>query len=446
MPTPSKPNLTSKPHLTMPGLTLATLVFAPLAALLLVGLAVLHSPDLFFNPLYTRGGDVWLYYTSALHLRQGQMPFRDFPLEYPPLSLVSFFLPQALAPLHALTFSAYSIGFLLENAFFAAIAALTLQQIAAHSYSPGWTKRTGQVFLLLTIVLSPILPWRYDLFPALLTLFSLRAVQTHRPGWGGVFVGLGIAAKLYPIVLLPVYLLFYFVQARRREAVRLLGGAVLAVTLSFLPLLRVPPLALLSFVKYHQMRGLEIGSLGAGLITTARVFGLAHAGIVFNYGAFHLVSPAAEPVLKALPVVFAACLGGVLWRTRTDFARVSASRQVIPLPLLVRFLAAALLAFILTNKVFSPQYLIWLLPFAPLLPRRERDLFAAATVLTITIFPMLFNSQLSLDAFGALLLDTRNLLLLWLLICLLRPAKPAPVAPFDATLQEELPALPALSR
>ncbi len=436
----------SKPNLTLPGLTLAALVFAPLGAVLLAGLAVLYSPDLFFNPLYTRGGDVWLYYTSALHLRQGQMPFRDFPLEYPPLALVSFFLPQALVPLHALTFSAYAIGFLLENAFFAAIAALTLQQIAAHKHSPGWPKRTGQAFLLLAVVLSPLLPWRYDLFPALLTLFSLRAVQTQRPGWGGVFVGLGIAAKLYPIVLLPVYLLFYAAQARRRDAARLLGGAVLAVTLSFLPLLRVPPLALLSFVKYHQMRGLEIGSLGAGLITTARVFGLARAGIVFNYGAFHLVSPAAGFILKMLPVVFAICLGGVLWRARTDFACASATRQGIPLPLLARFLAAALLAFILTNKVFSPQYLIWLLPFAPLLPRRERDLFAAATVLTITIFPMLFNSQLSLDAFGALLLDTRNLLLLWLLICLLRPAKPAPAAPFEATLQEELLALPALSR
>ncbi len=445
MPTPSKLNP------TLPHLTLAALVFAPLAALLLVGLAVLYSPDLFFNPLYTRGNDVWLYYTSALHLRQGQMPFRDFPLEYPPFALVSFFLPQALVPLHALTYSAYSLGFLLENAFFAAIAALTLQQIAAHDYSlhdhsSGWPKRTGQAFLLLIVVLSPLLPWRYDLFPALLTLFSVRAVQTNRPGWGGLFVGLGIAAKLYPIVLLPVYLLFYFAQARRRDAVRLLGGAVLAVALSFLPLLRVPPATLLSFVKYHQMRGLEIGSLGAGLITTARLFGLMRAGIVFNYGAFHLVSPAAGFILKILPVVFAACLGWVLWRTRAGFARASAARQAIPLQLLVRFLAAALLAFILANKVFSPQYLIWLLPFAPLLPRRERDLFMAATVLTITIFPMLFNSQLSLDAFGALLLDTRNLLLLWLLIRLLRPAKPAPAALFDATLQEELPALPALSR
>ncbi len=445
------------PTLLKPHLTLAVLVFAPLAVILLVGLAVLYSPDLFFNPLYTRGGDVWLYYNSALHLRQGQLPFRDFPLEYPPLALVSFFLPQALVPLHTLSFSAYSLGFLLENAFIAAIAALTLQQIAAHNqslhhsslhhYSSGWPKRAGQAFLLLTIVLSPLLPWRYDLFPALLTLFSLRAVQTNRPGWGGLFLGLGIAAKLYPVVLLPVYLLFYFAQPRRRDAVRLLGGAVLAVTLSFLPLLRVPPATLLSFVKYHQMRGLEIGSIGAGLITTARVFGLAHAGIVFNYGAFHLVSPAAGPILKALPVVFAVCLGGVLWRTRTEFARASAARQAIPLQVLVRFLAAALLAFILTNKVFSPQYLIWLLPFVPLLPRRERDLFAAAAVLTIAIFPMLFNSQLSLDAFGALLLDTRNLVLLWLLIVLLRPPKPASAAPNSgAAPQEELPALPALSR
>lgn len=436
MPTSLKPNL-------LP----FVLVFAPLAALLVVGLAVLCSPDLFFNPLYTRGGDVWLYYTSALHLRQGQLPFRDFPLEYPPFALVSFFLPQALVPLRPLTFPAYALGFLLENAFFAAIAALTLQKIADHGSYWGWSKRAGQSFLLLTVVLSPLLPWRYDLFPALLTLFSLRAVQTNRPGGAGLFLGMGIAAKLYPLVLLPVYLLFYLAQARRREAAYLSGGAILAVTLSFLPLLHVPPSVLLSFVKYHQMRGLEIGSLGAGLITTARVLGLARAGIVFNYGAFHLVSPAAGPVLKALPFLFITCLGWVVWRARADFARVFLTDKTIPLQTLVRFLAAALLAFILTNKVFSPQYLIWLLPFAPLLPRRERDLFAAATVLTITLFPMLFNSQLSMDAFGALLLDTRNGLLLWLLFVLLRPPKRTPVASVSGTMPgKDICTLPALSR
>jgi hypothetical protein len=52
---------------------------------------------------------------------------------------------------------------------------------------------------------------------------------------------------------------------------------------------------------------------------------------------------------------------------------------------LVTFSLAALLAFIVTNKVFSPQYLIWLVPFAPLLPRRQIVLFVAICVATMII-------------------------------------------------------------
>ena len=76
------------------------------------------------------------------------------------------------------------------------------------------------------------------------------------------------------------------------------------------------------------------------------------------------------------------------WRQfQTDRTRHGAIR----FETLLLSLTAVLLAFVVTNKVFSPQYMIWFLPLAPLLPRRHLPLFGAVFVLTGLLFPFAFT-------------------------------------------------------
>jgi hypothetical protein len=86
----------------------------------------------------------------------------------------------------------------------------------------------------------------------------------------------------------------------------------------------------------------------------------------------------------------------------------------------IAYCVVGLLAFIVTNKVFSPQYIIWLLPFAPLLRPRQAGILLAIYALTITLFPFSYENLLAMRMLPVLLLNLRNLLvaalLLWLLI------------------------------
>src|SRR3712207_7018760 len=103
---------------------------------------------------------------------------------------------------------------------------------------------------------------------------------------------------------------------------------------------------------------------------------MAEARLNFNYGALHLVSPLADGALKWLPLAFIAVFGVVLACALARFRQEHVAGGIADASL-VAYVVAALLALIVTNKVFSPQYLIWLLPFAPLLPLRQAGLLLA---------------------------------------------------------------------
>ena len=86
---------------------------------------------------------------------------------------------------------------------------------------------------------------------------------------------------------------------------------------------------------------------------------------------------------------------------------------------------AALLAFIVTNKVFSPQYMAWLLPFAPLLRPRQMMMFLAILVMTVIIFPFTYNQLIALQKLPVILLNLRNLLSVLLLAWVVIDRAPA---------------------
>jgi predicted membrane-bound dolichyl-phosphate-mannose-protein mannosyltransferase len=383
---------------------------------LLTFLAFLPLPSFF----RWHEGDLWLYYDSGRKLMQGQLPYRTFPLEYPPLALLPFVLPHVLALGQQLSFTNYVRLFLLENALLSTLVALVLVQVVLH-----WQGRRNSVSVLIVYALLialgvPLLPWRYDLFPALLTLLALLSVMISCPMLAGSWLGLGILAKLYPIFLLPIFSAYYLVGKRYRALLRMLLGSFSATILPLLPLILSEPRELLSFLLYHQMRGLQIESLPAGVIILADALRLTKAKLVHNYGALHLDSPPTNITLKLLPFLLILVFGVVLvnclsrfWEERVRYGEITSES-------LVAYVVAALLAFIATNKIFSPQYIVWLLPFAPLLRLRQAVLLLAIWTITIIIFPFAYEDLLAMRPAPVLLLNLRNILviilLLWLLV------------------------------
>jgi hypothetical protein len=365
--------------------------------------------------------DLSIYYKDSLQLLRGQLPYRDFALEYPPLALLPFALPRLATLGRRIDFIGYVWLFLIQNAIFSTLIALSIAQMRGlRAAGPALA-----LYALLVAITAPLLPWRYDLFPALLTALALLCLLRQRPGWAGIWLGLGIAAKLYPAALLLVFGAYYLAGKNRPALLRLALGCAGALAATLLPFLLIAPGPLLSFLHYHELRGLQLESLPAGAIVLAHVLGLTSAQLAFNYGALHVDSPPAGAVLRWLPVVVVVSFGAVLAGCLARFHEEQEAGGHVTSESLVAYTVAALLAFIVTNKVFSPQYVIWLLPFAPLLRLRQAGVLLAICVITIVLFPFNYDRLLDMELLPVLLLNLRNLLAVALLLWLLADRAPS---------------------
>ncbi len=359
------------------------------------------------------GFDLQHYHRISLYLQQGLIPYRDFLLEYPPLALIPILIPQWLSPQVPLDAVDYAIGFVLENLILTSLMGVGIALIPHPR-----PQQTLVGYLLLTVLLAPLLPWRYDLFPTLLTLGGLLGMIFNFPLLAGVALGLGIATKLYPVVLLPIWGLYFAASRDWRGLGKLSLGAIATTLLSFLPFWLLAGDSFTSFLTYHKDRGLQIESLWAGLISLGHVLGLTEASSEMNFGAQHIVSPLASPLLTLQPVLFLGMMLVIYGLAALTFRQDIKQCQWIKLQSLVVFSLLSLLGFIVTNKVFSPQYLIWLLPFVSLLRWPAVTVVGVSFALTTTV--SFVTRQLRLMyPLSVVMLNVRNILLLGLVLFLL---------------------------
>lgn len=368
--------------------------------------------------------DLGLYYEYSLKLLQGKVPYRDFAIEYPPLALLPMVVPRLVSFGRALSFRNYVGLFLLENVVFCILMALLLLQVISRQPKrrSSWPMTA---YVLLVVCCSPLLVWRYDIFPALLTLLGLLSVLIGRPTIAGIWLGFGIVAKLYPVLLLPIFSIYYLASREYRGLVRFFMGTVGAICLTVLPLALIVGEQLLSFLRYHQLRGIQIESTPAGLILVAKVLGLTKVSLNGNYGSINVDSPLADSIIKLLPLILILALVVVIVSCLSCFRSEYARNGAISSESLVAYIIATLLVFIAFGKVFSPQYIIWLLPFVSLLRRGQVGLVVAIFTITMFIFPYDYDGLLQLQPLFVLLLNLRNFMLISLLIWLLVERLPA---------------------
>jgi uncharacterized membrane protein len=209
----------------------------------------------------------------------------------------------------------------------------------------------------LFVALSPALALtatiNWDLFAVALAAAGLMLWSRGRPGWAGVLIGLATAAKLYPVLLLGALFVLCLRAGRLRQFGTALGAAAGAWFVVNLPVIAFAPHGWAQFYSFSQSRTTDYGSLW--LIIKERS-GDSLSG-VNEYGT----------ALMLLLCVGIAALA--LYAPRRP--RVGQ----------MAFLVVA--ALLVSNKVYSPQYVLWLLPLAVLARPRWRDLliWQAAEVL-----------------------------------------------------------------
>jgi len=157
----------------------------------------------------------------------------------------------------------------------------------------------------------------------------------------------------------------------------------------------------LGFLSYHRDRGLEIGSFYSSAFLLLRPFGYPEQ-FGFGHGSINVDSATAPLLARLSPYI---TLGLVLLATAIAVqfllrAKVEGTHgRGNPAGDLAWAASLVLAPFIVGNKVFSPQYLLWLAPLIPLvtLPAARRRLclvaFAGACVLS-TILVLEWQRQI----------------------------------------------------
>ncbi len=346
---------------------------------------------------------------AAARMMTGQVPYRDFLTEYPPLALPFFWLARWIGRSSA----GFSWVFAAEVLLF---HTGTLFLVARHAdrdpESPGPVARLTW-FLTYTLALWPVMLTRYDPIPTSFAFAAVAGWQTRRPLHAGIWAGLGVLIKLFPgFVLLP-QITRDWRQARSAASLARLGlGAT--VGLGMLAWFLIGRSGAGASIRYHSDRRVEIESVFASLIFLVDYL-LGQAPIVlYNFGAFHLVGDLPDLFsLLSLPLL------GFSLLFLCSQARNSVETS------LARSSCGCLLAFIVTNKVLSPQYLIWPIPFIVTLRGRwaglVRALFAACCLLTTLDYPYFFFDLAALRPLPIAIVAARNLILLLITLAVWSP-------------------------
>jgi uncharacterized membrane protein len=171
------------------------------------------------------------------------------------------------------------------------------------------------------------------------------AWSTKRPILTGIFIGLGAATKLYPMFFLGPLLVLCLRERRLDVWTQTTAAALVAWLAVDLPVYIWSPDSFLWFWQYNASRGPDFGSLWL---------------VASNYGhtaTAHQINTTTWIFFTAACAAIAAL--GLLARRR---------------PRLPQLVFLVVVAFLVVNKVYSPQYVLWLLPLAALARPRWRDL------------------------------------------------------------------------
>jgi hypothetical protein len=411
-------------------------------------------------------GDPAEYHSYAVAFWLDTPRFVSFPKEYPPLSLIPFSF--TLLPPSDTHYYWVFAGWM---AFIVGASYVWLARLVSRNRAMIYT-------LYLVVGATGTLLMRFDLLPALVTLGALMLAERKRFLWAYVLLAVGVLLKIYPIFLVPVLMAAQWREVvpaptsnaaattlpwlhRLRLAVRQMWRALVARRSSpdweeaqtlrsqLKPLLvglgafsgliilgmSIPAIFNLegtfSVLGYNLFRPIQIESVPATLLWLGSFLGFP-VSPNHSYVSLNLVGPL-DVVLKPLSLLGLG-VGTLIVCRRLLRGQLSLGQAFV----------ASIALVLVTNKLLSPQYLMWVLPLVAYVEGFD-VLWLVICALTTLIFPFIYQTRhpiLSVPGNPAFLptIAIRNLLLLIATLRALRQHAEQPaLAP--ATAAKEVTAL-----
>ncbi len=293
-----------------------------------------------------------LYYTEGLS--SGKVPYYGHPVEYP--VLMGWMMEAAAWAVHSVA-DAYARGKDFYEVTVLMLAVCLIVGVVATAAAAnregngaGW-KTALMVAFSPALILAAYINW--DLFAMALTACGLAAWAARRPWLAGVMLGLAVATKFYPLMFFGALFLLCLRAGKLREFGKALAGGLIAWLVINVPVALTATSGWAEFYAFSRDRGADWGSVWY-------LFENYHVPVVGNssLGQLNFISSGSFAVACVLIAVLA----------------LAAPRR----PRLPQLCFLLLAAFLILNKVWSPQYVIWLVPLARARPAPDLGLCPVA--------------------------------------------------------------------
>ena len=363
----------------------------------LAALAVLLAAVTLLTIRFAMWGDLNNYYVHAGDVLDGLMPYSEAPFEYPPLALVFMLVPRMLSwDLDSFYYicTAQALVFIIIGAFL-------LERIAVPLTGCRW--RVRLVMLVLVAVGSYFLIARNDIYPTVIAVAAVWMFQNRRVELAALLLALAAMIKLYPAIFLLPMVTILLLRRDVRGAFAMVLIAAATCLLVELPFLLADPSTAFSYLTYHSDRGLQVESVAGGFFLLYGKIFPSDIYVAYGFGSDNVVGVAPDalasfmnPLMGGILLVFVVLMG-------VRIARAHMGRDV-ELFLAGAVCTAMVMLFIAFSKVYSAQYVIWILLLIPFTQascfdegRRNRILM---TMLPFGLFT--FLSYSSYHVFGVL--------------------------------------------
>ncbi len=351
--------------------------------------------------------DIYLGWFDVL--REGRFPASDEKWQYPPAAALVMLAP-GIMPFNYVD-SFYVLSFLVDVATFVVLVRASRRHGPERASGQPWAAWIWTAGVALG---GPIGYGRYDLIvtgvavSGLVLLAGLAPEDrdaARRRWWGGALLAFGALLKIWPGLLL------LGVGPGRRWKQAWTGAVVSGVALTAAFMLAMP--GALSFLSHQGGRGIEVESIGALPFQVAVHHGWS-GRVALSYGSMEYIGPHVQLVAKICLALSVVALGWlVLWRSSARTWRVSTTADAA---------FVAVLLFVVTSRVISPQYMVWLVGLAAVcalhfgpsgdsVMRLPAGLVLVATALSCVEYPYYFQELLAAERGAVLLVTVRNLLL-----------------------------------
>lgn len=341
------------------------------------------------------------------------LPYIHMGVEYPPVNIPFIMAPRLISdqPFDYYSLYAVEMGMLallsLAGGLWIAdrVLRLTPSEISTYlAFSALGLLALGNLF---TTRLDLILT--FFLMAALLAAFQGRAILS------GALLALAAGAKLFPLLLVPLFAIYFWTRAEKKKAWHFVLSWTSATALIFIPWAVMGGERFWVMFWFHGTRPIQVETTYTSfLLLSHYIFG-SPIGINHLQGSFNLVTAHTE-LFKAVSSLATLAMSAIITLSYFRSARGLGSEKE-QAALLIRAVLTFLLALMLVSKVFSPQYLIWLWPLAFLVWDKDRRAYQALALtcllLTQMVYPILYSELVSSLEIGAsLFLIARNFTLL----------------------------------